>query len=1002
MEYEPADIEARWRERWAESGRYEADPGEAEPTFVTVPYPYPSGGMHLGHARTYTVPDVYARYRRLQGDNVLFPIAWHVTGTPIVGAVERLEKREQDQLDTLQTVFGVPDSDLDKLETPMSYAEYFIEDGEASYKRGMQSLGLSIDWRREFTTNDDRYSKFITWQYETLRERGLLEEGLHPVKYCTNEGNPVTTHDLLEGENAEFQEYTLVRFAHDDTVVPMATLRPETVRGVTNAYVHPEASYVRATVRPLEPGETGDGADKEEQAATDGGEEGAESESEEGAESEEGETDASGREEWLISEEAVEKFRLQAYDVTVEERFAGEEFVGESVTNPVTDEEVPVLPAMFVDPDNATGVVMSVPAHSPDDYLALQEAQADTSRLDEFDIDPAEVESIEPVPVLEVDEYGEIPARDAVEAAGVESADDPELEAVTADLYQDEFHSGRLLDSYGEFAGEVVADVRDGFREHHAGDAFGTMQEFSEAVVCRCGGDVEVARQQTWFLRYGDGDWKDRAREAVAGLTCIPENTGDQYDHTIDWLDAWPCIRNYGLGTDLPWDDEFVIEPLSDSTIYMAYYTIAHLVDDVPVADLDRTFFDTLFYGAEAVEDGDVPGAQPRDPAERALELREEWDYWYPVDVRCSANDLIQNHLTFFLFHHAELFDESRWPEAITVMGMGLLEGESMSSSAGHVVLPGEAIAEFGADTVRFFLLNSAEPWQDYDWRGDRVGDTRSQLERFWDHAQGVIDRAVPADAGDQLAGIDQWLLSKLQRTVRETTDALESFETRSASQAAFYRFEDHLSWYRRRTDLDRPGAAWTLQQVLRTRLRLLAPFVPFLANELHEQLTGTPAEDANWPTVDAGRESEIVEACEQLVADLTDDIRDIVDVTGTDPEVVRVYVAPDWKREVFETVREVGPDVETVMSEVMSDAAMQERGDAVGDLVSSLAEFVRNHDDERLDALAVIDERVVYDEATEFIGREFDADVEVAAAPGDDADEAGAAVPFRPAVHIE
>ncbi|MFB6160175.1 MAG: class I tRNA ligase family protein, partial [Haloferacaceae archaeon] len=207
MDYEPQELEERWRERWAESGRYEVDPaeGDEDPTFLTVPYPYPSGGMHIGHARTYTVPDVYARYRRQQGDNVLFPIAWHVTGTPIIGAVERLKKGEADQLRVLRDTYGVPEDTLQDLETPMGFARYFIEE---HYKRGMRQLGLSIDWRREFTTNDERYSKFITWQYDTLRERGLLEKGLHPVKYCTNEAQPVTTHDLLEGEEAEFQEYT--------------------------------------------------------------------------------------------------------------------------------------------------------------------------------------------------------------------------------------------------------------------------------------------------------------------------------------------------------------------------------------------------------------------------------------------------------------------------------------------------------------------------------------------------------------------------------------------------------------------------------------------------------------------------------------------------------------------------------------------------------------------------------------------------------------------------
>ena len=344
MDYQPEEIETRWRERWAETGRYEADPADdEEATFITTPYPYPSGGMHIGHARTYTVPDVYARYRRLQGDNVLFPLAWHVTGTPIVGAVERLKKREEAQLDTLQNAFGVTEDEFEQLETPMGYARYFIEDADVSYKRGINGLGLSIDWRREFTTNDDRYSKFITWQYESLRDRGLLEKGLHPVKYCTEQENPVTTHDLLEGEEVEYQDYTLIRFESGGTIYPMATLRPETVRGVTNAYVNPESTYVEATV---------------------------------------------DDEPWIVSEEAAEKLEYQNHEVTVERTFAGEELVGTTVENPVTGDELPILPASFVDPDNATGVVMSVPAHSPDDYVALQEVKADADELSEYGLDP--------------------------------------------------------------------------------------------------------------------------------------------------------------------------------------------------------------------------------------------------------------------------------------------------------------------------------------------------------------------------------------------------------------------------------------------------------------------------------------------------------------------------------------------------------------------------------------------------------------------------------------
>jgi leucyl-tRNA synthetase len=964
MSYDPADIEARWRERWRREGRYEADPDEeGDATFVTVPYPYPSGGMHVGHARTYTVPDVYARYRRLQGDNVLFPIAWHVTGTPIIGAVERLKKGEEEQLSVLRDTYNVPEETLQDLETPMGFARHFIEE---HYKKGMRQLGLSIDWRREFTTNDERYSKFITWQYETLRDRGLLEKGLHPVKFCTNENNPVTTHDLLEGEEAEFQEYTLVRFRSGDTVLPMATLRPETVRGVTNAFVDPDGEYVRADV---------------------------------------------DDEEWIVSAQAAEKLRLQDHGVEVVEELTGEALVGERVTNPITDDEVIILPASFVDTDNATGVVMSVPAHSPDDYVALQEAKDRADEMTAYGIDPDAVRAIEPVPILTIEGYGEIPARDAVEAYDVQSQDDPALEEATQELYNREFHGGKLIEAYGEYAGETVEDVRERFRDdYRERGAFGAMHEFTEEVVCRCGGAVEVAKQETWFLRYNDADWKAKTRRAIANLEAIPENTREQYTHTVDWLNEWPCIRNYGLGTRLPWDEEFVIEPLSDSTIYMAYYTIAHRLDDIPPEDLTREFFDTLFYGADAVD----------EPDERALSLREEWSHWYPVDYRVSANDLISNHLTFYLYHHAELFDEPDWPQGITIMGMGLLEGRKMSSSKGHVVLPGEAIDEYGADTVRFFLLNSAEPWQDYDWRDEAVSSAHGQLRRFYNRAVEVIEQDAPGDQPD-LRPIDEWLLSKLQGVVHEATEALEGFETRTASQAAFYAMEEHLRWYRRRADLDRPGARWTLRHVLATRLRLLAPFTPFLTNELHEDLTGVAVEDEGWPDVDETHEDHAVEVRESLVEALTDDINDIVDVTGTDPDVVRVYVAADWKRSVLAQVIEqasprdtdgsngdgretTGPDVGAVMSEVMSDPDLRERGDEVNQLVQELVEFVRDREADDLDVLLDTDEAEVYAGAAGFLEREFDAEVRVLDEAGseDPGGKAGDAVPFRPAVHIE
>jgi leucyl-tRNA synthetase len=234
----------------------------------------------------------------------------------------------------------------------------------------------------------------------------------------------------------------------------------------------------------------------------------------------------------------------------------------------------------------------------------------------------------------------------------------------------------------------------------------------------------------------------------------------------------------------------------------------------------------------------------------------------------------------------------------------------------------------------------------------------------------------------------------------------MDEAETRAASQAAFYNFEENLRWYRRRTDLDRPGAKWTLRQVLEARLRLLAPFVPFMTNELHEQLTGTPAEDAPWPTPDEAFDDDAVELQEQQVEHLTEDVRDIIDVTDADPETIRVYVAADWKRDVFETVVENGDNVGAVMGQVMQNPDLREKGNQVNQLVQDLVDQSRGQDEDALRAKLDLDELATYDRAADFLSREFDADIEVYAEDDDElvdpADRASKAIPFRPAIHLE
>jgi hypothetical protein len=181
----------------------------------------------------------------------------------------------------------------------------------------------------------------------------------------------------------------------------------------------------------------------------------------------------------------------------------------------------------------------------------------------------------------------------------------------------------------------------------------------------------------------------------------------------------------------------------------MAYYTIAHLIRDIPAELLTSEVFDYIFLGCEREN---LPMRDKLD------ELRAEFLYWYPYDFRFSAKDLISNHLTFQIFHHVAIFPKECLPKGMVVFGMGLLNGAKMSSSKGNVFLLEDALDEFGADTVRMFLVGSAEPWQDFDWRNELVASTRKQIERFYN----TVREAVPA-SGEPFE-IDSWLISRLQR----------------------------------------------------------------------------------------------------------------------------------------------------------------------------------------------------------------------------------------------
>ncbi len=940
-----------------------ARPGEADPVpglpkfYLTVAYPYPSGGMHVGHGRTYTVPDVVARFQRMRGRNALYPMGFHCTGTPVVGISERIKRGDPKALWLYGELYRVPKKTLERFTEPEVIVDYFSKE----YRRNMTDLGLAIDWRRTFKTIDPRYQRFIEWQYRRLMAAGRVHKGQHPVKWCPNDGNAVGDHDLLQGDAATIVEYTLLPFRLEDgTILPAATLRPETLYGATNLWVLPGETYLKVRV--------------------------------------------DGKETWVVSKPAVEKLKNQMHRVEVLGEVPGRSLVKARAEVPLTRKKVPVLPASLVDPKVGTGIVFSVPAHAPYDYAGL----ADLKRAPDGLADV--VAPLEPVPIIDAPGYGPVPAADICARLNISGQADPNLAKATEQLYRDELVKGRMSAGLPEVGGLPVAQARDRVKERLGAPV---LHDFTGGpVVCRCNTEcfVKILADQ-WFLKYSDPAWKASARETMGRIRFVPPEITAQFIHTVEWLDDWACTRRVGLGTPFQWDPGQIIEPLSDSVIYMAYYTVAHHLKRIPLSGFSDRLFDYIFRGL-----GDPKRVGVALPLLK--KMRAEFLYWYPYDYRFSAKDLVGNHLTFQVFHHAALFPKQHQPKGIVVFGIGLLEGAKMSSSKGNVVRLGDALEKYGSDVVRFFLVSSAEPWQDFDWREDAVQGAARALDAFRRLAAeglkhkpaGKPRRELRSRPGASLRDapalepIDRWMLSKAQRRAQAAAEAMERFQTRQAAQEALYGLLEDIRWFRRRTDPKRPGARYALHHSARPWVLLMAPFVPKTAAALWRRASKKPVESEVYPEADRRLLDPKAEAAEGLVSRVVADLQEILRVTGATPKRVVLYGAPGWSRRLFKAALK-SPEMKPLMAAAQRDPALKERMAEVAKVASKLQGHIHALGPQTAKSLAALDEARILEAALPFLQREFRCAVELqdAGAPREDpAGRAKGALPFRPAIWVE
>ncbi|WP_407420875.1 leucine--tRNA ligase [Methanobrevibacter sp.] len=946
--------EKKWQKKWADEKLFESNPNDKEKLFITVAFPYPSGAMHIGHGRTYTVPDVYARFKRMEGYNVLFPMAWHVTGAPVIGIADRIKRKDPWTLDLYENVHRVPKDELPKLEDP----EYIVRYFSSEYNEVMHEMGYSIDWRREFRTIDPTYKKFIEWQITTLYEKGLIQKGEHPVKYCPNCDNPVGDHDLLEGEGVGVNELTLLKFKIDDKILVTATLRPETIVGATNIWLNPDVEYVLVSA--------------------------------------EGEN-------WVITKEAHYNLQHQIKDLEIISEIDPNDLIGKMAINPFTGDELPIFPASFVSASYGSGVVFSEPADAPADYIALQDLKKNDELIAKYNLEGI-IENVVPIPVCSVKGYGEIPAADIIEKLGITDQNDEKLHEATNELYKIQHSKGTILDSIPGFGGKKVRFAREELKDELISKNMATiMYDFAERpVVCRCGNNCVVKiMDDQWFMKYSNPEWTEKTHKVLERETIIPPEVKNNFNYYIDWLDDWACSRKVGLGTRLPWDNQWLIEPLTDSTIYMSYYSIARFLKDMNPDDLNRAFFDKVFLN----KDSDDITVAP----EVVKEIQDEFNYWYPLDWRLSAKDLVGNHLSFLMFHHSAIFPEDKWPKGTVVFGMGLLEGNKMSSSKGNVILLKDAIEDYTADVVRLFLMASAEPWQDFDWREKEVLGTKRRLEWFREFAGKVEEIKGSAldlsniEEVELTRTIDLWMLSQLNQHIKTSTEALEVFQTRKALQESLFLLKKDIDHYLYRVNhlLDKqdPAVIYVLSTVVESWIRLLAPFTPHTCEELWSKYGGEGfVSVAKWPEADESLISTEIEKSEELVQNLIKDINQIKKMVGEDAKKVHIYLAPDWKWDLYRIADEVGkPDIGQIMGRAIGANIYDDKKE-----IAAVAKKV-GREMTKTKYVGKINEAQIIDDALEYISNEVSSEVIVHTDDSyDPQNKARNAMPYKPAILIE
>jgi len=738
--YDPKTIELKWHERWQQDPNlYKSEDEPSRPKFYVLEMlPYPSGTLHIGHLRNYSIGDALARYKWMCGFNVLHPMGWDAFGLPAENAAI-LNKRDPHEW-TMSNI--------------------------ANMKRQHRRMAFSYDWSREVTTCEPEYYRWNQWFFLKMLERGLAYRKKALLNWCPecatvlaneqvvdgccwrHEGTPVEQreldqwflritdyadqllddiHDIEEGWPERViamqrnwigrSEGTEVDFKMDETGEPVRvfTTRIDTIYGATAVLLAPEHPLTRKLI----------GDDPR-------------------------------------AKKMIDARVQQGPGDVVKEGF----FTGKYAINPFSGERMPVWVANFVLMGYGTGAIMSVPAHDERDYEFSKQYDLPIPQV----IAPA-AQFSQPV-TLPFTDYG-------------------------------------VLIASGEYTGLTSEEAQRVMAARAEREGFG-----KPAITYRIK-DWGISRQRYWGTPI----------PVIHCPTCgiVPVKESDL-----------PVVLP--LGIEITGKGKSPLENVPEFTNVKCPKCGG---DARRESDTMDTFVDSSWYFYRYCDAHNSHA--PFDSAKIA--------YWFEIDQYIGGIEHAILHLIYSRFwtkvmRDMGLIQNDEPAKRLFNQGMVIKDGAKMSKSRGNVVSADEMIERYGADTGRLFELFAAPPEKEMDWTDAGAEGAVRFLGRVYRFVTRNLER-IGAGAGEP-SDADRKVLRKLHQTLKKITDDFESRWHFNTCIAAVMELVNVL--HANEAGLSGPVIGEALEKLT----LLLAPFAPYLAAELWEELGRSgPVFKQPWPPYD-------------------------------------------------------------------------------------------------------------------------------------------------------